>query len=52
MTISDLRNKVGAAEGMAKQVKNIRIYLEVTEETEESGRNVLLTVMKLIAHPF
>jgi len=44
MTIADLRNKASAAQGIAKQVKNVRIYMIVTDETEENGRNVMFTV--------
>ena len=44
MTISDLKNKIIAAQGVAKQVKIVRVYMQVTESTEESGKNILYTV--------
>ncbi len=44
MTIADLKNKIIAAQGVAKQVKIVRVYMQVTESTEESGRNILYTV--------
>jgi len=47
MTIADLKNKVIAAQGVAKQVKIVRVYMQVTESTEESGRNILYTVTKI-----
>jgi len=47
MTIADLRNKASAAQGIAKQVKNVRIYMIVTDETEENGRNVMFTFRDL-----
>jgi len=47
MTISDLKNKIIAAQGVAKQVKIVRVYMQVTESTEESGRNILYTFRDL-----
>jgi hypothetical protein len=45
MTIADLKNKVQSAQEIARKHKNIRVVMTVEEATEESGKNIILTVI-------
>lgn len=46
MNVADLKNKILSAQEIAKKFKTVRVYMKVTEETDESGRNVIYTVKK------
>jgi hypothetical protein len=47
MNVADLKNKILNAQEIGKKFKTVRVYMKVTEETDESGRNVIYTVKKI-----
>lgn len=47
MNVADLKNKIANAQEIAKKFKTVRVYMKVTDETEESGRNVIFTVKQM-----
>lgn len=47
MNVADLKNKIANAQDIAKKFKTVRVYMKVTDETEESGRNVIFTFRDL-----
>ena len=48
ITLADLKTKVSKANEASKKTKTIKVYMSVTDENEEPGKNIFATVSKLL----